>query len=557
MFDRRKTGELLSRLTADTTSLQDVATANVSMFFRGITQVTFSVALMFYTSWQLALLVIAVVPLCVFAISLYGRRMKKLATRYSDALGAASDVAQQSVSNIRTVRSFAAEELESRKYEDAVGDPDNLDNRRCCWYPRGTSSYKAGIQKQIAGAFFIAFVTLFGSGAIVAVIWYGAFCVVNGDLSQGSLITFILYSVQIAGALGMMAGLVSSLFSAKGASKRTFQLIDRRPRVPVEGGDRPEHLEGIIRFEDVSFAYPTRLDVFVLKNFTLDIPKNATFAFVGTSGAGKSTVLALIQRFYEVSSGRILIDNVPLDTLDPSCVRRHFAYVQQEPTLFGATIAHNIAYGYAVRMGSPDAIPSQELLESVAKDAFAHDFIKAFPDGYETVVGERGVRLSGGQKQRIAIARALLMDPRVLLLDEATSALDAESEAVVARAIEKAMVGRTTLIVAHRLSTVQNADKIVVIEGGSIADIGSHSELLQRCEKYQELVRRQLDGGLASSTFTSNGEKVSEPPSVCSLSLTAESSVPVTGNNVELVDEHNSHSSPQSAARPLEERLLS
>jgi len=504
MFDKRKTGELLSRLTSDTTSLQDVATSNVSMFLRGLAQVFISVALMFYTSWQLATLIILVVPFCVIAIASYGRVLKKLSTKYSDALGNASDVAQQSVANIRTVRSFAAEEVESLKYEQAVGNPDDPSNSQWCWYPRGASSYKAGIQKAIADSIFQAYVMLIGSGAITAVIWFGAYQVIDGRMSNGSLLTFILYSVQIGASLGMMAGLTASLFSAKGASKRTFQLIDRQPRVPTTGGTVPERMEGTIEFDKVEFSYPTRPDVKVLSDFSVKIPRNAKVAFVGSSGAGKSTVLSLIQRFYDVSGGQILIDDVPLDTLDPSWVRRHFAFVQQEPALFGASIATNIAYGYAVRMGTPDATPSQEQLEEAAKSAYAHDFITSFPEGYDTIVGERGVRLSGGQKQRIAIARALLMDPRVLLLDEATSALDAESEAIVARAIEKAMVGRTTLIVAHRLSTVQGADQIVVVNAGTIADIGKHSELLARCDKYADLVRRQLlpGGGLEESSGT-------------------------------------------------------
>jgi len=238
--------------------------------------------------------------------------------------------------------------------------------------------------------------------------------------------------------------------------------------------------------------------VMVMNNFSLEIPKDATVAFVGASGAGKSTVLSLIQRFYDVSGGRILLDGWPLTELDPSWVRQQFAFVQQEPVLFGATIAANIGYGYSVKMGSADVHPSQELMETVAKEAFCHDFIMEFPEGYQTMVGERGVRLSGGQKQRVAIARALLLNPRILLLDEATSALDAESEAIVARAIEKAMVGRTTLIVAHRLSTVKRADQIVLVEHGSLVDKGTHQEMLQRCRKYQELVRRQLSGGRSS-----------------------------------------------------------
>merc|ERR1740123_230105 len=494
MFDRRKTGELLSRLTADTTSLQDVATTNVSIFFRCLAQVLFSFVLMFVTAPRLAVAVVLVVPACGITIAMYSRALKRLSVRYTDALAAASDVAQQAVGNIRTVRSFAAEDVEVRKYENAVGDPDTAENRLWCWYPRASSSYKTGIQFQIAQAFFVGFVTIVGGTAIVSIIWYGAYDVIDGKISVGSLLTFILYSVQIMGSLSMLAGLVASLFRAKGASKRTFQLIDRQPRVPLTGGSIPEKMDGSIRFEDVSFVYPTRPDVYVLRQFTIDIPKDATVAIVGASGAGKSTVLLLIQRFYDITSGRILIDDMPLDSLDPSWVRRHLAFVQQEPALFSATINHNIAYGYAVRMGSPEAIPSQDMIERAARDAYAHDFIAGFPDGYDTIVGERGVRLSGGQKQRVAIARALLMDPRVLLLDEATSALDAESEAVVACAIERAMVGRTTLIVAHRLSTVLNADQIVVVDNGSIADVGTHSDLLKRCDKYQELVKRQVAG---------------------------------------------------------------
>jgi len=492
MFDRRKTGELLSRLTADTTTLQDVVTANVSMLFRGGAQLVCSLSLMFVTSPQLATVVISVVPVCIIAIAMYSRVLKKLSTRYTDALGAASEVAQQAIANIRTVRSFAAEDVEARRYEKALGDPDA--GRACCWYPRASSSYKAGIQKQIANAFFIGFVTVVGGTAVVGVIWYGAYCVIDGIISVGSLITFMLYSVQIAASLGMLAGLVASLFQAKGASKRTFQLIDRRPRVPLTGGAMPEQMDGFIRFENVSFAYPTRPDIYVLRHFTIDIPRDATVAFVGASGAGKSTLLLLIQRFYGITSGRILIDNIPLEALDPSWVRRHFAFVSQEPALFSASFSHNIAYGYAGRMGSHGAVPSQDSIERAARSAYAHDLISHLPHGYNTIVGERGVRLSLDQKRRVAIARALFMNPRVLLLDEATAGLDAESEVAILRAIERAMTGRTTLIVAQRISTVRNADQIVVIDHGSIVDADTHSDLLRRCDKYQALVNQQLAG---------------------------------------------------------------
>eukprot|EP00930_Biecheleria_cincta_P084961 TRINITY_DN74383_c0_g1_i1.p1 TRINITY_DN74383_c0_g1~~TRINITY_DN74383_c0_g1_i1.p1 ORF type:complete len:672 (-),score=106.46 TRINITY_DN74383_c0_g1_i1:120-2135(-) len=493
MFDKRKTGELLSRLSADTTEVQDAATTNISMFIRGTCQTLISFGLMFYTSWQLACLILLVIPPTAIIVSCYGRKLRLLATKASDALGVASDIAQQSVSNIRTVRSFAAEDIEACKYSEAVGDPDETENKKCCWYPAKESSYKAGMQRTVASAAFMGFVTFIGLGAITVVIWYGAYQVIHGQMDAGELITFILYSVQIGASLGMMSSLVATMYKAKGASKRTFQLIDREPRIPVSGGVQPENgMEGHISFDKVSFSYPTRADVDVLKNFSLEIPKDKTVAFVGHSGSGKSTVLALIQRFYDVTAGQILIDGTPLKVLDPRWVRGNFAYVQQEPVLFGDTIAQNIAYGHFVKQGSAHEVPDQVTLEKVAKDAFAHDFIMRFPEQYNTLVGERGVQLSGGQKQRIAIARALLINPRVLLLDEATSALDAESEAYVAEAISKAMVGRTTLIVAHRLSTVRNADMIVVMDNGCIIDQGTHEELLSRCTKYQELIRRQL-----------------------------------------------------------------
>lgn len=505
MFDRRNTGELLSRLSADTTSLQDVATTNISMFIRGAVQVLASCALMFYTSWKLALLIVVVVPCTVVLISVYSRLLKRLSTAYSDALGKSSDIAQQSVSNIRTVRSFAAEEIESKRYEASVGNPDEAVDALLCWYPRTPSSYKTGVQRALAGSFFQGFVGFLGFGSIALVIWFGAYEVVDQQLSFGNLLSFILYSVQIGGSLGMMSSLMVSLFKAKGAAKRAFQLIDREPRVPVKGGVVPEEMEGTICFDNVSFSYPTRPDVMVLKDFSLEIPKNRTVAFVGSSGAGKSTVLSLIQRFYDVTGGQILIDGAPLVTLDPSWVRHHFAYVQQEPVLFSGTINENISYGHAVRVQSITHLPEQHDLEKVAHDAFAHNFIVGFPQGYNTIVGERGVRLSGGQKQRLAIARALLMDPRVLLLDEATSALDAESEAYVAEAITKAMEGRTTLIVAHRLSTVLNASQIVFMDHGTIADMGSHAHLFATCQKYQELVRRQLMDTSSAGSFKDGG----------------------------------------------------
>ena len=254
-------------------------------------------------------------------------------------------------------------------------------------------------------------------------------------------------------------------------------------------------MEGRITFNDVSFEYPSRRDVNVLKNVSFDIPVNATVAFVGPSGVGKSTIFALLQRFYDTSEGSVQIDGLDIKGYSHKFLHQNVAWVQQEPVLFGISVLENIAYGYSAARGDPDAKPTQEEIESAAKAAYAHDFIEEFPDKYDTLVGERGVRLSGGQKQRVAIARALLVNPRILLLDEATSALDAESEHLVQKAIVKLMQNRTTLVVAHRLSTIKDADEIFMISDHTVETSGKHDDLMERSEKYQELVKRQLQGG--------------------------------------------------------------
>mmetsp|Transcript_1146 Transcript_1146/g.1466 ORF Transcript_1146/g.1466 Transcript_1146/m.1466 type:complete len:750 (+) Transcript_1146:68-2317(+) len=533
LFDRRKTGELLSRLSTDTTSLQDVATSSISMFFRGLIQLVFNATIMFVTSWRLTLVVFGVVPVVIISIALYGRAVRRLATKYSDALGVATDTAQESISNVRTMRVFAGEIVEVIRYSRSIGDPDALGN--CCWFPSdSTSTYALGVKKQLLTASFIAFTSTAGLGAFVLVVWYGARLVIQNDLSIGSLVAFMLYTTQIGASIGMLSGLVGSLYVALGASKRTFQLIDRIPLINSSGGLDPDnddvHLghhknnhqsltnaitpppssfRGDIQFENVSFAYPTRPNVNVIENLNLSIPKNATFAIVGSSGAGKSTLLQLIERMYDPCRGRVLLDQCDIKLLDPRYLRRHISIVAQEPVLFGMTIAENIAYGYSANRGDPDMKPSFDQIRAAAVTAFAHDFIDSFPEKYDTIVGERGVRLSGGQKQRIAIARAILVDPQVLLLDEATSALDAESEHLVQQAIDAAMKNRTVLVVAHRLSTVRNAESIVVLANQSVSAIGKHDELMETSTFYKDLVKRQLTP--ASTSSSTSATVISKP----------------------------------------------
>jgi len=280
------------------------------------------------------------------------------------------------------------------------------------------------------------------------------------------------------------------VLAARGASARLFEILEREEKIPLSGGVRPEKLSGDVALEGVTFSYPSRSDIKVLRDYTLNVPANSTAALVGSSGSGKSTVIALLARFYDAEGGQIMIDGVDIKDLDPLWLHDNIALVLQEPVLFGMSVKDNIVYG--LNRGVTD----DEVVEA-CKKANAHDFVEGFPEKYATMVGERGMRLSGGQKQRLAIARALLVNPRILLLDEATSALDAESEHVVQDAIDKLMVGRTTIVVAHRLSTVRNADKIVVFDQGTCVDEGTHDELMGRCEKYVDLVQRQTDAGAA------------------------------------------------------------
>ena len=365
-----------------------------------------------------------------------------------------------------------------------------------CWLPNKESSYTLGIKKSLGHGGFIGVVGGLGQVTLVGLLWFGGELVLSGEMSAGKLITFMMYALQTGASLAVFAGLFSSFMDAMGASARTFEIIDREPELKLRGGEQVGDLRGSIAFDAVSFKYPSRQDITVLEDFTLDIAENSTVALVGQSGGGKSTVISLLERFYDVSKGAISIGERDLRTLDPSLMRLNFGLVSQEPVLFGVSILDNISYGWAAKhYNNPllcAASPPREKIIEVAKMANAHTFIEGFPEGYDTLVGERGIKLSGGQKQRIAIARALLVDPSILLLDEATSALDSQSEELVQEAIDRVMKGRTVVIVAHRLSTIKNADVIVMLKDHKIVDKGPHGELMKRCKEYQELVQKQL-----------------------------------------------------------------
>ncbi len=489
-FDEHKSGELVSRLGSDTTLLQTVVSTSLPEVLTQLVKAVAGLFLMFYISPKLAGLALGGVSI-IFVICLpTGQLMGSLSKAYQDVLGSAQNHSTEAIGSMRTVQAFAAERKEILRYAGKIGDPDNIP----LWWPPKvpTTTYRVGFFKAIVNAGFFSFVFGAGFGFLNVTLWYGFYLVLEGEVSLGQLTAFNSYIISIGFAMGQCAQSIAQVYEGLGAGGRVFYLLDRVPLIPEPPSSpeerkeavKPDAMVGDIIFENVSFSYPSRPGQLVLDGVSLTIPSNTTTALVGSSGAGKSTVVSLLQRFYDINLGRITVDGHDLKSLDLTWLRQHVGYVQQEPHLFGLTIRENMLYGV-------DRDVSQEELEAAAIDAHAHDFIKEMTDGYDTLVGERGVQLSGGQRQRVAIARALLTNCRILLLDEATSALDAESEHLVQRAIEKAVVGRTVIIVAHRLSTIRQADQIVVMDNHRVVDVGVHDALMTKCSKYHDLIKRQ------------------------------------------------------------------
>ena len=466
-FDTQKTGDLSSRLSSDASVLQTTVTANLSMMLRNLTIAGGSLVMLLITSSKLTFMMLGVVPPVALTAVIIGKRVRRLSKESQDALAKASEVAVESLGGIRTVRSFAAEKKEVVRYREAIEASLQLAFKRI----------------NLSATFFgVAFFATFAAG--VTVFWYGARMVAAEELSPGSLVSFLFNTMQMAAGLAALAELWTDLQRAAGAAERVFDLLHRPPQIPDSGGRELEKVAGRVAFEDVSFAYPTRPDTLVLKHFSLALDPGEVVAVVGPSGAGKSTIASMLYRLYDPAVGRMTLDGVPYGELDAQWLRRQVGVVAQEPLLFSTSIAENIRYG---RPAATDAE-----VEAAARLANAHAFISTFPEGYQTLVGERGIQLSGGQKQRVAIARAILKDPRVLILDEATSALDAESEYLVREALERLMKGRTTLVIAHRLSTVKDAARVVVLEGGAIVQSGTHSSLVGEEGLYRRLVERQF-----------------------------------------------------------------
>ncbi|HCP81121.1 MAG TPA: ABC transporter [Octadecabacter sp.] len=471
-FERILTGEVLSRITTDTTVILSVIGSSVSVALRNVLILIGGIGLMLFTSVKMSLMVLWPIPLIVFPIIILGRKVRRLSKENQDWIAQSSGDASEQLLSAQTVQAFT-HEGQSRGNFHRVTE----------------QSFQAARKRITTRAILTAIVIFLAFSAIVGFLWMGAADVRAGNITVGELVQFMIYTIMVAGAVGALTEIWSELQRAAGATERLVELLNTQDAVsdPVNALPAPANRRGAIEFEDVVFTYPARPGVQALDGVTFSVEPGETVALVGPSGAGKTTIIQLLLRFYDPSAGRITIDGDDLRDLDRSDFRRHMALVPQDPVIFAASARENI------RFGRPEATDAE--VEAAAKAAAAHDFLTALPDGYDSYVGERGVMLSGGQKQRVAIARAILRDAPVLLLDEATSALDAESERAVQSAVDILSKDRTTLIVAHRLATVKKADRIIVFEEGKIAATGNHDDLVAQGGLYARLARLQFTDG--------------------------------------------------------------
>jgi ATP-binding cassette subfamily B protein len=498
-FDTQTSGALASRLTSDVQTIQGAVQSGMIEVVLGFIRLTVGMVMCTFVSWKLALLTLATFPAVAILIGPLVPLVIKLGVKQTDALARSVNLSTEVTGSMKTVISFGSETFVEMLYKSAVGDIDGSVN--CCWWPTKSShsTYRYGVPKAVIMGSGSPLVMTFMSAMWLLVSWFGYDLIMNDELTFGDLMAFMIYVFNIAMGAAGMAGSAAAVFNARASLQRIYEIVTREPALTNSGGEQLPDLGTDVCFEDVEFSYPSRPDQTIFVGLSFHVPAQSTAAFVGPSGVGKSTILGLLSRFYNTSKGRVLVGGHDLTTLDASWLRRRVGVVQQEPVLFGFDIRENIAYGHNAAYFREGPSASDSDIQRVSEQAHAHKFVSAFPDGYQTLVGERGILLSGGQKQRIAIARMLLVEPQIILLDEATSALDAESEHLVQEAIERAMKDRTTLVVAHRLSTIQGPDQIHVLADKRIVSSGTHEELLKQCEHYQDLVKHQVHGAKAEA----------------------------------------------------------
>jgi len=469
-FEKRRVGELMSRITSDITQLQDVLSITLAEFFRQIFTLVGGVALITYLSWKLTLYMLATFPLLVISAIVFGKFIRKISKKAQDELANTNIIVEETFQSIQAVKAFTNEKYEVNRYTNSLNKVVN-------------EALKAAT---LRGG-FVSFIIFALFGGIVGVVWYGAQLVAQGDLILADLLTFIFYTAFIGGSVGGLGDIYAQLQKTIGASDRILEILGDPSEVDIYANETKASLAfGAINIQDIHFSYPSRPSIEILKGISFTIEPGQKIAIVGTSGTGKSTLAQLMMRFYEPSQGKIMMGDYTIQDMPVGDWRKMVALVPQEVLLFGGSIRENIAYG------KPGA--SEQEIQQAAEQAYAKEFIESFPEKYDTLVGERGVKLSGGQRQRIAIARAILKDPKFLILDEATSALDSESEKWVQSALEELMKNRTSLIIAHRLSTIRSADKIIVMESGKIVEMGSHENLMAKKQGvYQKMVKLQTE----------------------------------------------------------------